>query len=186
MLGTWQQVVLVDIDRMVSEVCLKYFPNLSSSLLSDRVHCHFQDGVEYVRHSREKFDLIIIDSTDPVSVGEGLFTQQFYQDCHRILDQDGILINQAESPVYAEKWLQNIARKLNPVFRQVFFFQAHIPTYPSGYWLFGFASKMFHPIKDFRSEKYEKQNLPLKYYNADLHKAAFMLPNFVRTLIHDR
>ena len=181
-----QQVVLVDIDRMVSEVCLKYFPKISSSLLSDKVRCHFQDGVDYVRHSTEKFDLIIIDSTDPINVGEGLFTQQFYQDCHRILTEDGILINQAESPVYAEKWLQNIARKLGSVFNRVFFYQAHIPTYPSGYWLFGYASKTYHPLKDFRNEKYEKQNLPLKYYNADLHKAAFVLPNFVRNLIHDR
>jgi len=181
-----QEVLLVDIDRMVSEVCLKYFPEISSQLSSDKLTCQFQDGVKYVRNTKDKFDLIIIDSTDPISVGEGLFTQQFYQDCRRILNTDGILINQAESPIFTQKWLQDISRKLRPVFPGLDFYHAHIPTYPSGYWLFGFASKKYHPLKDFRRNKFKQQNLSLNYYNPELHKAAFVLPNYVRKLVHDR
>lgn len=178
------QVVLVDIDKMVSEVCLKYLPKISSKLLSDKVTCRFLDGVEYVKESDEKFDLIIIDSTDPVGVGEGLFTREFYTDCHRLLADDGLLINQAESPFYTRKWLLQASQKLGQVFSQMFFYQANIPTYPSGYWLFGFASKKYHPSKDFLQNKYDEQKLALKYYNQEIHYASFMLPNFVKDIIH--
>ena len=178
------QVILVDIDKMVSEVCLKYLPKISSKLLSNKVTCLFQDGVKYVKNTTEIFDLIIIDSTDPIGVGEGLFTREFYADCHRILADDGLLINQAESPFYTRKWLMQLAQKLAQVFSQILFYQANIPTYPSGYWLFGFATKKYHPLRNFNQAKYDKQKLPLKYYNQGIHNAAFVLPNFVRKIIH--
>lgn len=178
-----QQVVLVDIDRMVSELCLEYFPALAAGLLSERVTCLYQDGVQYVRNSPEKFDLIIIDSTDPVSVGEGLFTPEFYQNCHKLLNNDGILVNQAESPLFTRRWLTMISRKLGEVFHRLHFYQANIPTYPSGYWLFGFASKKYDPLKDFLPDKYRQQALKLNYYNEQLHQACFVLPNYVREII---
>jgi len=178
------QVVLVDIDKMVSEVCLKYLPKISSQLLSNKVTCLFQDGVHYVKETTEIFDLIIIDSTDPIGVGEGLFTREFYTDCHRILADDGLLINQAESPLYTRKWLMQLSQKLAQVFSHIFFYQANIPTYPSGYWLFGFATKKYHPLRNFNQEKYDKKKLSLKYYNQGIHNAAFVLPNFVREIIH--
>lgn len=178
------QVVLVDIDKVVSEVCLKYLPKVSSKLLSDKVTCLFQDGVNYVKESDQKFDIIIIDSTDPIGVGEGLFTREFYADCYCILADDGLLINQAESPFYTRKWLLQLSQKLRQVFSQTLFYQANIPTYPSGYWLFGFASKRYHPIRDFNQQKYDKQRLSLKYYNQEIHAASFVLPNFVRDIIH--
>jgi spermidine synthase len=181
-----RKIVLVDIDRMVSDLCLKYFPAIAAGLLSERVTCLYQDGVEYVKNSQDKFDLIIIDSTDPVSVGEGLFTPEFYQDCHELLNDDGILVNQAESPLFTRRWLSMISRKLVDVFPRLHFYQANIPTYPSGYWLFGFASKKYNPREDFLRDKYSQQALQLKYYNEQLHQACFVLPNYVREIIGNR
>ena len=178
-----EHIDLVDIDRKVSEVCLEYLPSVAHSLLSEKVTCSFEDGVAFVKNKKQKYDVIIIDSTDPISVGEGLFTNEFYRNCFDILNKDGLLVCQAESPAYNASWVQAIARKLKAVFSHPHFYQAHIPTYPSGHWLFGFASKKYHPLKDFHKERYHKDNLKLKYYNSDLHYAAFALPNFVRELI---
>ncbi|GAB4367162.1 MAG: polyamine aminopropyltransferase [Calditrichia bacterium] len=178
-----KRIDLVEIDRLVSEVCLEYLPGVSKNLLSEKVNCYFQDGVRYVNETNRRYNVIIIDSTDPVSVGEGLFTQDFYYSCFNILKEDGILVNQAESPAFNRNWLQAIARKLKSVFPLTDFYQAHIPTYPSGHWLFGFASKTYHPLKDFQESKYHSCSLNFKYYNSDIHFGSFALPNFVRELI---
>ena len=180
-----EQVHLVDIDRKVSEVCLEYFPLVANKLLSEKVTCRFEDGVAYVKNCPHRYDVVIIDSTDPINVGEGLFTTDFYRNCFALLKDDGVLVNQAESPAFTGEWVQAIARKLKLVFPKLFFYQAHIPTYPSGHWLFGFASKKYHPLKDYREERYRRDQLELQYYNSDLHFAAFALPNFVRRLIEE-
>jgi spermidine synthase len=118
----------------------------------------FRDGVEYVKKTDKRYDVVIIDSTDPVSVGEGLFTGEFYQDCYNILNDDGILINQSESPAWQPKTVSGISQKLKSVFESVYYYQAHIPTYPSGHWLFGFASKTYHPRKDLISGNHAMKN----------------------------
>ncbi|NOX37333.1 MAG: polyamine aminopropyltransferase [Calditrichaeota bacterium] len=178
-----QQVDLVEIDEMVSQACLQYVPSLASKLLSEKVNCYFQDGVEYVRNTREKYDVIIIDSTDPVSVGEGLFTREFYRNCYQILNEDGLLVAQSEFPPWAPELVRGIAKKLKAIFPRVFFYQAHIPTYPSGHWAFGMGSKKYHPINDFQARRYEANQLTYRYYNRDIHQGAFALPTFFRELV---
>jgi spermidine synthase len=178
-----KHIDLVDIDKMVSEVSLKYLPTVSRKLLSEKVSCFYEDGVSFVKNSQNKYDIILIDSTDPVSVGEGLFSREFYQDCYNILHPSGILVNQAESPIFNDHLVRSIAEKMKFSFSSVDFYQASIPTYPSGYWLFGFASKKYHPLKDFQEARYHQDNLKLKYYNSDLHYASFALPNFVRLIV---
>ena len=178
-------VDLVDIDRRVSEVCLEFFPEISRGLLSERVNCHFEDGVEFVKRQKKHYDLIIIDSTDPINVGEGLFTSDFYQNCNSILKEGGILVNQAESPMYSNRWVRSISEKLKKSFPIVQFYSANIPTYPSGFWMFGFASKKYDPNNLFHEQKFVKDNLNLKYYNAGVHQACFTLSNYVKDLIND-
>ena len=180
-----KQVDLVEIDEMVSQACLQYVPSLASKLLSENVNCYFQDGVEYVRHTRETYDVILIDSTDPVSVGEGLFTREFYRNCFNILNEDGLLVAQSEFPPWAPELVRGIAKKLKAIFPRVFFYQAHIPTYPSGHWAFGMGSKKYHPIKDFQAERYQASGLPFRYYNRDVHRGAFALPTFFRELVDE-
>jgi spermidine synthase len=178
-----RMVDLVDIDRRVSEVCLEFLPDISEKLLSERVCCLFEDGVEFVKKAKKQYDLIIIDSTDPISVGEGLFTIDFYQNCYNILEEDGILINQAESPIFTGHWLQSISQKLKKIFPVIRFYSANIPTYPSGLWMFGFASKKYDPLNHFQQQRFLKENLKLKYYNSDIHRASFGLPNYVKEII---
>lgn len=179
-----KRIDLVDIDEMVSRVCLQYVPSLAKGLLSEKVTCYFRDGVEFVKTSQERYEIIIVDSTDPISVGEGLFTREFYQNCFNRLTDDGILVNQSESPAYMPKLVSSIAGKLRSVFPEVYFYQSNVPTYPSGYWAFGFATKKYHPLKDFQESRYHKVNIPFRYYNSDLHFGAFALPGFFKELVH--
>lgn len=178
-----QRIDLVEIDEMVTRVCLQYFPALASPLLAKRVQIHFRDGVEFVQQAGQRYDAILIDSTDPVSVGEGLFTAEFYQNCRKILNPGGILVTQSESPAWQQQNLRNISRKLRAVFPKVYYYQAHIPTYPSGHWLFGLVSEVYHPQRDFHAARCREYNLAFRYYNEEIHAGAFALPGFVKELL---
>jgi spermidine synthase len=178
-----EHVDLVDIDEMVTKVCLDYFPQVAGKLNDPRVSCYFEDGVAFVKRKSAEYDLVIVDSTDPISVGEGLFTREFYRDCYNALNDNGILVNQSESPFWLPKIVKGIHAKLREIFPIFQFYQAFIPTYPSGSWAFGFASKGIHPINDFDQQRYEQLSLDLQYYNDEIHKAAFALPSFFRKLL---
>ena len=103
-----------------------------------RVHIHFEDGLKYIRRCKNEYDLIIVDSTDPFRQGEGLFTREFYGNCYKALKEDGIMVNQHESPFYEEdaRACQRAHRNITETFPISRVYQAHIPTYPSGHWLF--------------------------------------------------
>lgn len=174
---------LVEIDQLVAQACLKYTPYLSEKILNEKVTCYFEDAVEFVKQSGHRYDIIIIDSTDPINVGEGLFTNEFYYNCLNLLTDDGILVAQSESPIWTPRIVKGIAQKLKAIFPNVYFYQSNIPTYPSGYWSFAFASKKYHPVTDFREKRYHQLNLKLKYYNDELHSATFNLPTFFRELV---
>ena len=139
-----------------------------------------------VRDAKEgEYDLIIVDSTDPFGPGEGLFTREFYGNCHKALSKDGILVNQHECPYYSDYAynMQRAHRNIYETFNIAKVYQAHIPTYPSGHWLFGFASKTIDPIKDLKEEEWLKHNLDTKYYNLDIHRGCFALPTYVKKLL---
>lgn len=182
-----QQVEMVEIDKMVCDVARDYFPKVSGDLDNPRVALYYEDGVAYMKDKKNQYDLIIIDSTDPVGPGEGLFTTDFYTNCFNALTDDGILVNQNESPVY-EQFAKEAIRaneKLKKIFPIVEVYQAQIPTYPSGYWLFGFASKKYHPTNDLKAEAWQQMNLKTKYYNTQLHLGAFALPTYVKEYIQN-
>lgn len=179
--STIENIDLVEIDKMVVEACLEYLPHVSSKLEDKRVTIHIDDGLRFVRGCEGKYDLIIVDSTDPVGPGEGLFTKEFYGNCHKALNESGILVNQHESPYYStySKAMRLAHKKIADFFPIVRVYQAHIPTYPSGHWLFGFASKRFDPIKDLNAENWNNLGFKTQYYNTELHKGSFALPNYV-------
>jgi len=182
-----ERIDLVEIDRQVVEVCKKYLPQTACSLDDPRVNIAYKDGLQYVRKYENEYDLAIIDSTDPFGPGEGLFTKEFYGNCYKALKADGIMVNQHESPFYeadAEAMCRAHKRIVLsfPISRV---YQAHIPTYPSGFWLFGFASKVYHPVKDLKSGAWNALGLKTRYYNTKLHRGAFALPTFVEDLLKD-
>lgn len=182
-----EHIDMVEIDELVVEVCKKYLPLTACSLDDERVHITYQDGLKYVRNHENEYDLIIVDSTDPFGPGEGLFTKEFYGNCYKALKEDGIIVNQHESPFYSEDALamQRAHKRIVESFKISKVYQAHIPTYPSGHWLFGFSSKKYHPTKDFSSAKWDMLGIQTRYYNTRLHVGAFALPNYVEELLRD-
>lgn len=180
-----KSIDMVEIDKMVVDACIKYIPQTASKLSDPRVTLFYEDGLKFVRNKVEKYDLIIVDSTDPFGPGEGLFTKEFYGNCFKALTEDGILVNQHECPYYTDfaRSMKSAHKKIRDFFPIARVYQAHIPTYPSGHWLFGFASKKKDPIKDFHPTVWHNFNLKTKYYNTDLHLGCFALPNYVKELL---
>ena len=183
-----EKIDMVEIDELVVRSCQEFLPLTASKLEDPRVNMYFEDGLAWAANAKDgEYDLVIVDSTDPVGPGEGLFTIEFYTNCFRILSKDGILINQNESP-YFSKFAHEMKRahsKIKGIFPIAEVYQAHIPTYPSGHWLFGFASKTLHPIKDANFVAWNDLGLKTKYYNTDLHVGAFMLPTYVKEMLKD-
>jgi spermidine synthase len=182
-----ESIDMVEIDEMVVQVCEEYFPISAHKLREERVKLFFEDGLKFVSQKKNVYDLIIVDSTDPFGPGEGLFTRSFYADCYSALKDNGILVNQHESPFYDhyKKNMQRAHKRIVESFPIAQVYQAFIPTYSSGHWLFGFASKKLDPIKDFKKDAWKSLNLKTKYYNTKVHEAAFALPNYVIDLLEE-
>jgi len=183
--STIEEIHMVEIDERVVDVCMEYFPITSCKLDDKRVKIFFEDGLKFVRGKESEYDLIIVDSTDPFGPGEGLFTKEFYGNCYIALKEDGILVNQHESPYYEyhANAMKDAHEKIVNYFPIIKVYQAHIPTYPSGHWLFGFASKKYDPIKDLDADAWNKLDIKTKYYNTDLHVGSFALPNYVKDML---
>jgi spermidine synthase len=182
---TIEHIDMVEIDKMVVDVSRKYLPQTACKLDDPRVQLYFEDGLKFVRSKENVYDLIIVDSTDPFGPGEGLFTREFYGNCFKVLKEDGILVNQHESPYYEDdaKSMQRAHRRIQEFFPVCKVYQAHIPTYPSGHWLFGFASKTYDPLTDIDEQAWNSLGLKTKYYNTEIHKGSFALPNYVQELL---
>ncbi len=182
-----ERIDMVEIDKAVVDVCLEYLPQTACKLNDPRVNLYFEDGLKFVRAKVNAYDLIIVDSTDPFGPGEGLFTKEFYGNCFNALRADGILVNQHETPYYQSyaKSMQRAHKRIREFFPICKVYQAHIPTYPSGHWLFGFASKRFDPIRDLDEAKWNNLGLATRYYNTDLHKGCFALPSYVKELLEN-
>ena len=180
-----EHIDMVEIDQRVVEVCKEYLPQTACRLDDPRVHIYYEDGLKFVRGKDNEYDLIIVDSTDPFGPGEGLFTMEFYGNCYKALHEHGVLVNQHESPFYKGDALacQRAHRNIVHSFELSRLFQAHIPTYPSGHWLFGFSSRGVHPVRDLNPDWWNSLGLETKYYNTNLHKGAFYLPNYVQKLL---
>ena len=185
--ATVEKIDLVEIDELVVEVCKKYLPKTSCKMDDPRVNIYYEDGVRFIRSKENEYDLIIVDSTDPFGLGEGLFTKEFYGSCYKALKEEGIMVNQHESPFYEAdaQAMQRAHKRIVESFPISKVYQAHIPTYPSGHWLFGFASKKYHPINDLNQAAWNLLGMQTKYYNTKLHCGAFALPNYVEELLRD-
>lgn len=179
---TIEEIHLVEIDEQVVSLCKEHLQQTACELDNKRVTTYYEDGLPFVRKKSDEYDLIIVDSTDPFGPGESLFTKEFYGNCYNALTDSGILINQHESTYYKShrEEMQRTHQKISSIFPIAKVYQAHIPTYPSGHWLFGFASKKFHPLNDFDKDAWNNLNLKTKYYNTELHVGSFYLPNNVK------
>ena len=176
-----ESIDVVESDKMFVDVCAEMFPDIAQGLKAERVNIYYEDGLRFLRNKKARYDLIINDSTDPLGHTEGLFTKEFYGSCYKALRDDGIMVYQHGSPFYDEDEVEcrKMHRKVFRSFPVSRVYQAHIPTCPSGYRLFGFASKKYPPLEDFRPERFDNLNIETWYYTTNLHRGAFMLPKYV-------
>ena len=185
--STIESIDMVEIDRRVVECCREFLPQTASKLDDSRVRLFYEDGIKFISTKQNQYDLIIVDSTDPIGPGEGLFTEEFYKNCYGALKDDGILVNQHESPYYdnTAKLMKRTNKRIKQFFPIAKVYQFHIPTYASGHWLFGFASKKYDPVKDLDDKAWNSLGLETEYYNTELHKASFALPNYVIKMLEN-
>ncbi len=189
-LSEYEEIKRIDLtepDQRFVEVCREYFPENANGLDIKRVHLFNIDGLKFLRTKQNEYDLIINDANDPLGHRAGLFTREFYGNCFRALKDDGIMVYQHGSPFYEEgedscRLMHSKASDCFPISRV---YQAHIPTCPAGYWLFGFASKKYHPISDFNKDRWKERKIITRYYTTNLHKSAFMLPRYVEDMLRE-
>jgi len=182
-----ERIDVVEPDERFVEVCREFFPDNARGLEDKRVTIYYQDGLRFLRSRKDEYDLIINDATDPLGHTAGLFTKEFYGSCYKALKDDGIMVYQHGSPFFDEdedpcRSMHKKAYKVFPVSRV---YQAHIPTCPAGYWLFGFGSKKYHPLNDLNTKRWNKRGIKTWYYTTNLHKGAFMLPKYVEDLLEE-
>ncbi len=170
------RAVLVEIDDRVVEACKKFFPGLSSALHDRRVQLEIADGNKHIRKSARKFDVIVVDSSDPVGPSAVLHQREFYVRLKGCLNPGGIVAAQAGSPLYYLGHLRKKIAFLRRLFKFASFYLGPVPTYPGGLWCYVFLSEKINPLKRPKKEP----PAGLKYYNLDIHRAAFALPEFLR------
>lgn len=182
-----EEIDVVEPDELFVKVCQEFFPDNARGLDDPRVRVYYRDGLRFLRGKQDEYDLIINDSTDPLGHTAGLFTKEFYGSCYKALHDDGIMVYQHGSPFFDEdedacRAMHRKAYKSFPISRV---YQAHIPTCPSGYWLFGFASKKYHPLHDLNAQRWKARKLKTWYYTTNLHMGAFMIPKYVEDLLEE-
>lgn len=182
-----KQVDMVEIDKTVVDASKRFLPGVGD-FENPKLNVLFEDGIAFVKNIRELYDVIVIDGSDPVGPAEGLFEKEFYQYCYEALTEDGVLITQTESP-----WVQSYypsIKKVHQALKDLFLtsgmYICYIPLYPAGMWSMMCAAKSGGPLETpaiRRSETGIAQIKDLKYYNPEVHRAAFALPNFVKNII---
>lgn len=175
-----EQAVLAEIDGRVIETCKIHFPQISKELSGNpRVSVQVIDGVKHIQENKGVYDVIVVDSTDPVGPAVGLFEKGFYQGIYEALKPDGIMVAQTESPWFNRDLIKRVFRDLQSIFPITRLYTASIPTYPSGLWSFTIASKQYDPLE---VDPSTIKDLDTKYYTPELHHAVFKLPKFVQEL----
>ncbi|MBI2371521.1 MAG: polyamine aminopropyltransferase [Deltaproteobacteria bacterium] len=168
---------LVEIDERVIQVSRQHLPFVSRSLDDPRARVPVSDGISFVKKTRAAYDVILVDSTDPVGPAVGLFAPEFYAAVARALRRDGIFVAQCKSPYLDQGLIRQAFSHVSQVFKIPLLYTAAIPTYPSGYWCFLLGSKAHHPLQ---FDEPRARALETRYYSPDVHRAAFALPKFVQ------
>lgn len=175
-----EKAVLVEIDGKVIEYSKKYLPEIAGELVNPRVEVQVNDGYMHIIESKNKYDVIMVDSTEPVGPAAPLFERGFYQGIYEALKDDGIFVAQTDNPWFKADLIQKVNKDVKEIFPIVRVYGANIPTYPSGLWTFTMGSKTYDPLE---VDETKIPELNTKYYTPRIHKAAFALPKFVEDLV---
>lgn len=175
-----EKAVLVEIDGKVIEYSKKYLPEIAGDLDDPRVDVQVDDGFMHIAKSENEYDVIMVDSTEPVGPAAKLFERGFYEGISKALKEDGIFVAQTDNPWFKADLISQVNRDVKEIFPVTRLYTANIPTYPSGLWTFTIGSKKYDPLK---VEEDRFHEIDTKYYTKELHTAAFALPKFVRDLV---
>ncbi len=178
---------LVEIEKSVIDFAKEWFPETSDGAFDNpRTDVVIADGARYVQETDDRFDVVIVDSTDPVGPGEVLFTEEFYAGCKRVLNTGGILAVQGGLPFLQPEEPKMIMDRQKASFANVEFYVAAVPTYTGGLMTLGFASDAHYPHDaTWLAKRMSANPLEFKYYNAEVHEAAFALPAYIRNALED-
>ncbi len=177
-----ESAVLCEIDGDVIDVCKQYLPSIAGKLDDSRVEIVVRDGAAFISEHPNTFDVILIDSTDPIGPGEKLFTEEFYKNVLAALTKDGIMACQSEAPMAVPEECTRINKLLRSVFPFVQPYTACVPTYPSGQWTWTFCSKGVTPLAHINETVADELAATCKYYNRSVHQAVFALPNYMKPI----
>lgn len=175
-----KKAVLVDIDGKVIEYSKQFLPTIAGELDNPRVEVLVNDGFMHIHDHKNTYDVIMVDSTEPVGPAANLFTRGFYQGIYEALKEDGIFVAQTDNPWFKADLIQSVNKDVKEVFPIVRVYTANIPTYPSGMWTFTMGSKKYDPTA---VDETSIPEIDTKYYTPRLHKASFVLPKFVEDLL---
>lgn len=183
-----KEVDMVEIDETVVRASKEYLPGVGD-WDNDKLNVLFEDGIKFVQEIDRPYDVIIIDGSDPVGPAEGLFKKDFIQACYDGLAENGVLTAQTESP-WVQSYYPSMNRvfiALNAIYEVSKMYLGYIPLYPAGMWSFAYASKGVDPLDEVAVERVgsglDQFGSKLKYYNREVHKGCFALPNFVKDII---
>jgi spermidine synthase len=181
-----ERVVMCELDRMVVNAALEFLPSISQGAFEDpRVELRIGDGVAFVAECEEKFDVIIVDSTEPIGPATPLFGDSFFENCNRILNEPGVLIAQNGLPFMHPDHLSGTAKRLKRIFADSACFLCTQPTYFGGPFALVYASNdpaIRKTAGDQLTKRFKRHALDMRYYNPDVHQVAFVLPNYVQTI----
>ncbi|WP_280770472.1 spermidine synthase [Salipaludibacillus daqingensis] len=175
-----EKATLVDIDGKVIEYSKQYLPTIAGKLDDPRVDVQVDDGFMHIAKSEKEYDVILVDSTEPVGPAVNLFTKGFYEGIAKALKDDGVFVAQTDNPWFQQDLIRNAYQDVSETFPITRLYTANIPTYPSGLWTFTLGSKTYDPL-EVTEERFHE--LDTKYYTNDIHRAAFALPKFVADLL---
>lgn len=174
---------MCEIDKQVVETSKRHFPHLTAGLNDPRAEVLYRDGKEYIKESGEKFDIALLDLSDPIGPAADLFQKPFHRDMFERLSDDGIMVAQSESPFYNGDAIKAMWHNLRDIFPIVKLYTCFMPIYPSSYWSFIFCSKKYDPVKDLDQSRWDHSPLATRYYNPETHRASFGLPQWVKKML---
>ncbi len=174
-----KEIVLCEIDEEVINISKKYFTSFADSFNNNKVSLIIEDAAKYLATKKDYFDIICVDSSDPIGPAEVLFKEKFYLDIHSALTETGIAVTQSESLYYHTDLIKNLYIQNKKIFKYASYYYTLVPTYPSGTIGFSFCSKKYTPFMNLDENKIA-QLKKLNYYSLSIHKASFDLPQFVK------
>ncbi|HZK18606.1 MAG TPA: polyamine aminopropyltransferase [Clostridia bacterium] len=176
-----EEATLVEIDRRVVEVSKEYLPEISCALEHPKVEVLFKDGIKHIEDHKNFYDVVIVDSTDPIGPAVGLFSKEFYRAVFGALREDGLFVAQTESPFFDKDFVSRVYRDIGDVFPIARLYLSVVPTYPGGFWGFTMGSNVHDPAN---YDRKRAQDLKTRYYSPDIHEKALALPPFVQDLVN--